>query len=268
MNNLNRNFRAVISFALALSVASIATLSSLAASNASGPAPGEDHDNRPRIGVLSAPAGWLTGTGHFTIDGDEARPGATVLSGSTIATGSDGNVVIDLGSLGHIVLRPETRVRLTLFKKRVHVSLDRVGSIIQSVPPGVIGQLTVEAGNAQLGISRGVAEVKCMRTARTLQAGEVMALDHLSEVITKGDTLLTAEGEARSATNESPTADNSKMASDKTQAHTSSQGSIVSAGLVGVIALAGTATAITLGVIAGRNHSNSLIPPRPSRIIP
>jgi hypothetical protein len=176
--------------------------------------------------------------------------------------------MIELGSLGHIVLRPETTIKLTLLKNKVEVSLNRAGSITQSVPAGVAGQITAQGANAHLGVSRGEAVVKCPGIARTVRAGEVMALDHLSEVITEGDTLLTAEGDSMSANKESSTADNSKAASDKTQAHTSSQKGIVSAGLVGVIALAGTATAIALGVVTGRNHSNNPIPPRPSGVIP
>jgi ferric-dicitrate binding protein FerR (iron transport regulator) len=268
MSKLNINFRAVMSFALTLIVAGIPALSSVAASNASGTATLENSDNLLAISILSAPTGRLMGTGHFTIDGDEAQTGATVLSGSSIATGSDGDVTIDLASLGQIVLRPETAIRLRLSKGKVEVSLDRAGSIIQLVPPGVTGRLTVQGGDARLGVSRGEAEVKGAGAKRTIQAGEVMALDRMSEVVTKGEALLMAEGGDMSASEESMAADGSKTASGTTQAPEPSEAGIVSAGLVGVIAMAGTATAITLAVVTGRNHGSKPTPPRPSGVIP
>ncbi|HEX8092095.1 MAG TPA: hypothetical protein VF762_24825 [Blastocatellia bacterium] len=251
MSKLDRNFRAAMSFALALIIASVAALNSVAASNASREAPRESSDGRLAPSVVNALMGRVTGTGHFTIDGDQAQPGATVLSGSSVATGSDGDVTIDLGSLGQIALRPETSIRLTLSQNEVEVSLERAGSILQLVPAGVVGRLTVQGGNTRLGVSRGEAEVKLPGSARTIQAGDIMALDQRSQVITKGDTIITAEGNTT-----------------KAQAPAPSQAGMDTAGLIGVIALAGTATAITLAVMSGRNHSNTPIPPRPSGVTP
>lgn len=268
MSKLTINFRAVMSFALTLIVAGISALSSVAASNAGGMATRENSDNLLAISILSAPTGRLMGTGHFTIDGDEAQPGATVLSGSSIATGSDGDVTIDLTSLGQIVLRPETAIRLRLSEGKVEVSLDRAGSITQLIPPGVTGRLTVQGGGGRLGVSRGEAEVKGSGSKRTIQAGEVMALDQTSEVVTKGEALFTAEGDDMSASKESVATNDGKMASGKTQAPEPSEVGMVSAGLVGVIAMAGTATAITLAVVTGGSHSSKPIPPRPSGVIP
>jgi hypothetical protein len=257
-----------MSFALALIIAGIAQLSSAAASNTSRMATCENSDNWLAIGALSAPTGRLTGTGHFTIDGDEAQPGATVLSGSSVATGSDGDVTIDLASLGQIVLRPETAIRLTLSKSKVEVSLDRAGSIIQLVRAGVTGRLTVQGGNTHLGVSRGEAEVKGGGSTVTLQSGEVMALARMSEVVTKGETLLTAVANSISASQESAAVNDSEAAPGKAQAPASSKVGIASAGLAGIIAMAGIATAITLAVVAGRNHSSNSVPPRPSEVIP
>lgn len=252
MSKLNRNFRAAMSFALALIIASVAALSSVAASNAGNPAAREDTGNSlAGTGVLTAPAGRITGTGHFTIDGDEAQPGATVLSGSIVATGADGDVTIDLASRGQITLRPQTAIRITLSKDEVEVSLDNAGSILQLVPAGAVGRLTVKGGNTRLGVYRGEAEVKSSGSARRLLAGEALVVDQLSQVIMKGDTLVVAEGDAT-----------------KTQPPSPSQSSIVTAGLPGIIALAGTATAISLAVMRGRNHSSNPIPPRPSGVLP
>jgi hypothetical protein len=251
MSKLDRNFRAAVSFALALIVASAATLSSVAASNGSKAATREKPDGRFAMSVANALMGRLTGSGHFTIDGDEAQPGATVLSGSSVATGPDGEVTIDFGSLGQIVLRPETAIRLTLLQNEVEVRLERAGSILQVVPAGVMGRMTIQGGNTRLGVSRGEAEVNWPGSARTLQAGEIMALDQTAQVITKGDATITAEANAT-----------------KSRVPAPSQAGIDTAGLAGVIALAGTATAITLAVVSGRNHSNSPIPPRPSGVTP
>jgi hypothetical protein len=267
MSKLDRNFRAALSFALVLIISSISALSSVAASNASRAATREDSDNGPGIGVLNAPVGSVTGTGHFTIDGDEAQPGATVLSGSSVATGWNGDVTIHLGPLGRIVLRPETTIRVTLSKNEVKVSLDRAGSVSQSVPSGVVGRLKVRGGNAHLGVSSGEAEIKLTGSARTLRAGEATPLDHMSEVITKGETLLTIEGGDKSASNEA-VANGTEAASGKAPAPVPAQESIIWAGPRGVIALVGAATGVTLGVMAGRNHSSNQISPRPSGVIP
>jgi hypothetical protein len=186
----SKKFRAVMSLALTLAVASVFALSSFAASNAREPAPIEISAGR-LDDMPSAPAGKLMGTGHFTIDGEEAQPGASVLSGSTVATGSDGNAVIDLGSLGRIELRPNTTIKVAFANNSVSVNLDHAGSIAQSLPAGVAGQLVLQG--ARLSVVRGEVEVNSAGNARTLRAGEHSTFDNTAEVITTGDAVLVAD---------------------------------------------------------------------------
>jgi hypothetical protein len=246
-------FRAAVSLALTLVVASVFAFSSFAASNAREPAPRETSAGR-LDDMSGAPAGRLTGTGHFTIDGEEALPGASVLSGSTIATGLDSLATIDLGALGRIELRPNTTIRLTFANNAVSVSLDRAGSIAQSLPTGVTGQLMIQGEHARLSVVRGEAEVKSAGNARTLHPGEEATFKNAAEATTNGDTVLVAESSASTHKEGGPAP---------------SQGKYISAGAAGVIGMAGVATAVSLGVIYGGNsHSGSPIPPRPSQVTP
>lgn len=249
----SKKFRAAISLALTLAVASVFALSSFAASTSREAAPGEPSAGR-LDDMSSAPAGKLMGTGHFTIDGEEAQPGASVLSGSTIATGSDGNAVVDLGSLGRIELRPNTTIKVAFANSSVSVSLDHAGSIAQSLPTGVAGQLILQGERARLSVVRGEVEVNSAGNARTLHAGEQGTFNNPAEVITTGDAVLVAD---RSS---------DKNEDDQAPSH----GKYVSGGVAGVIAMAGVATAITAGVIAGSGNSRSSSPltPRPSQVVP
>jgi ferric-dicitrate binding protein FerR (iron transport regulator) len=245
----SKKFRAAISLALTLAVASVFALSSFAASTSREAASAGRLDDMP-----SAPAGKLMGTGHFTIDGEEAQPGASVLSGSTIATGPDGNAVVDLGSLGRIELRPNTTIKVAFANNSVSVSLDHAGSMAQSLPTGVAGQLILQGERARLSVVRGEVEVNSAGNARTLHAGEQSTFNNPAEVITTGDAVLVAD---RSS---------DKNEDDQTPSH----GKYVSGGVVGVIAMAGVATAITAGIIAGSGNSRSSSPltPRPSQVVP
>src|SRR5262245_48112500 len=116
-------FRAVVSSVLAFTVASVFTFSSFAATTKKGPT-GGNAGGRVGKTLLDSPTGRLVGTGRVTIDGDEARSGATVLSGSTIATARDGNAGIELGSLGRFELHPNTTITLMFTPNSVHVRMN------------------------------------------------------------------------------------------------------------------------------------------------
>jgi hypothetical protein len=249
----SKKFRVAMSLALTLAVASVFALSSFAASTARDPAPGTPAGGR-LYDMTSAPAGKLMGTGRFTIDGEAAQPGASVLSGSTVATGSDGNAVIDLGSLGRIELRPNTTIKVTFADKSVSVSLDHAGSIAQSLPTGVAGQLTLLGEGARLSVVRGEVEINSAGRVRTLRTGEQGTFDKTAEAITVGDAVLVAYGS--SGKNEEDPAPKAR-------------GNYVSAGVIGVIAMAGVATATAVGIIVGGgNGSSSSLVPRPSQVVP
>ena len=245
----SKKFRAAISLALTLAVASVFALSSFAASTSREAATAGRLDD-----MSSAPAGKLMGTGHFTIDGEEAQPGASVLSGSTVATGQDGNAVVDLGSLGRIELRPNTTIKVAFANNSVSVNLDRAGSMAQSLPTGVAGQLILQGESARLRVVRGEVEVNSGGNARTLHAGEQSTFNNPAEVITTGDAVLVAD----------------RSSDKKEDDQTPSNGKYISGGVVGVIALVGVATAVTAGVIAGSGNSRggSSLTPRPSQVVP
>lgn len=60
------------------------------------------------------PGGQLISSGLVTINGHPAKNGTTVLSGATVATGSDGNAVIDFGGMGRVRVRPNTSFVVTI----------------------------------------------------------------------------------------------------------------------------------------------------------
>jgi hypothetical protein len=98
--------RATISIALAMAVATVFTLSSFAAPEVS------------KAVVDPVLAQDCTGTltvkvGQVTINGNAAQTGATVMTGSTIATSSNGKAIIDLGALGRVEVGDNTTVTLT-----------------------------------------------------------------------------------------------------------------------------------------------------------
>jgi hypothetical protein len=247
-------FRAAMSSALAIAMASVFALSSFAAPNARETAPRETAASR--LDDLSgAPAGKITGTGRFTIDGEEAHPGASVLSGSTIATGADGLAAIDLLSLGRIELRPNTTIRLAFAGNSVSVSLDNAGSIAQSLPAGVTGQVMLQGKQARVSVVRGEVAVRSIGNSRTLHAGEESMFENAAEAVSGGDAVFVAEGSPTHYKEGGPAPSHAKY---------------VSAGVLGVIAMAGVATAVSLGVIyGGESHtSGGGIAPRPSQVTP
>jgi hypothetical protein len=98
--------RATISIALAMAVATVFTLSSFAAPEVTkaivDPVLAQDC-----TGTLTVKAGQVT------INGNAAQTGATVMTGSTIATSSNGKAIIDLGALGRVEVGDNTTVTLT-----------------------------------------------------------------------------------------------------------------------------------------------------------
>jgi hypothetical protein len=98
--------RASISIVLAMAIATVFTLRSFAATEV---------DNFVVDPVLAQDCtGTLTvKAGQVTINGNAAQTGATVMTGSTIATSSNGKAIIDLGALGRVEVGDNTTVSLT-----------------------------------------------------------------------------------------------------------------------------------------------------------
>jgi len=98
--------RASISIFLAMAVATVFTLSSFAAPEV----------NKSVVDPVLAQdcTGTLTvKAGQVTINGNAAQTGATVMTGSTIATSSNGKAIIDLGALGRVEVGDNTTIILT-----------------------------------------------------------------------------------------------------------------------------------------------------------
>lgn len=98
--------RATISIAIAMAVATVFTLRSFAAAEIT----------KPFVDPLIAQdcTGTLTvKAGQVNINGNAVQTGATVMSGSTIATSSNGKAIIDLGALGRVEVGENTTVTLT-----------------------------------------------------------------------------------------------------------------------------------------------------------
>lgn len=246
--------RAVMSLVLALAVASVFTLSSFAASTKKERPPGGNAGGRIGKTLLDAPTGRLMGTGRITIDGDEARSGATVLSGSTIATGMDGYARIDLGSLGRFELRPNTTVTLMFAADGVQASMNGAGLTAHSLSADVRCQVKLLGQHTRLIVSSGQVKVDSAGDARTLNSGQEASFNQGSEASTMGEAVFTAESGDRDRRGTVPT---------------SGGGHTVSAGPVGAIALAGLAGGVALGVMLGSNDNRRFSPlPKPSTVVP
>ena len=108
------------------SVKAVATVSETSTSNLLLPLDPQDQTT-----------GTLTGTGEFFVNGNSVQSGATVTSGSTIRTGLDGEVVLDMGTLGRIKVRPDTEIKVTFSSGKVDVLIEKLGSFTANVPSGV-----------------------------------------------------------------------------------------------------------------------------------
>lgn len=260
-------YRAAMSVALAFALVSAFALHSLADSKQTEKATREHLIARAGRLLSGAPIGRLTGTGHLTIDGDLAQSGATILTGSTIATGEDGYATIDLSALGRIELRPNTTIRLTMTENNVEVSLERVGAMVQTLPAGVTARCNSRSEHTRIGVTRGEVKVKSNGSDRTLAEGEVGTFEQTLEASAAGDAVFTADGVA---SQDKTVASTDQPASGSTSTPTVvAGGGMVTAGIGGVMVLAGTALAVTVGVMGGGgNNNSSSIPPRPSRIVP
>jgi ribosomal 50S subunit-recycling heat shock protein len=100
--------------------------------------------------------GKLTLTGRVSVDGKGVQTGATVQNGSIVETGPDGDVMIDLNSLGSLHLRPNTSVKLVLSQNNCQVLVEKCGIITQTLPSGVEGLVKLkDRMQAQVAVTEG-----------------------------------------------------------------------------------------------------------------
>ena len=136
MNLPVRNLRVLLSLMLAVSVTSLFTLRVYATSEPKAAA-SESMAVQDCTGTLTVKSG------NVTLNGNAAQTGATVMSGAIIATGDNGNVIIDLGAVGKIELGHHTTLSLDCAGGTIHGRTtcggkvrieDRVGQVNVTVP--------------------------------------------------------------------------------------------------------------------------------------
>jgi metal-sulfur cluster biosynthetic enzyme len=94
--------------------------------------------------VVQGLTGTVTGSGRITINGQIAQDGARITNGSVIDTDADADALVDLGILGQIIMRPNTTIKVTLAQNSCQVTMERCGSITQTVPRGVANEVQLD----------------------------------------------------------------------------------------------------------------------------
>lgn len=122
--------------------------------------------------VAAQDGGTVTGTGKFSIDGALVQSGARVLNNSTLLTDADGDVVVDLGALGKMILRPNTSVKFGLAANSYQLVVSRCGSGSFTVPQGVTLQIVFEESKrSQIAVKQGEITIESMNHKQTLSSG-------------------------------------------------------------------------------------------------
>ncbi len=185
-------FKSIMSLLLAVAAVTVFSFRSLAFVEATMEA-SADKNNSAKVSSAdtgSVPTGTLDTTGYVTINDNEARTGATVLSGDTVATGPDSDATIDLGPLGRIQLRPDTKIKLTLAEKNCQILVEQCGSLTHFVPAGVVSQARrAETGLMEVAVLPGEA-----RVTSNGNGGEVMVKSGENRVFETFESM-TANGE-------------------------------------------------------------------------
>jgi len=190
--------------------------------------------------------GMLSGTGNISINGGQASAGATVLNGSLISTGSDGNALVELYGLGRIELKPNTTAKLEMSSNGIQVTLDGKGKLIQSLPSGVTGQVKFVGDQAHLTVIRGELSAESATRTQTIKAGENINVASPIAAVSKGDTLF----EASLGSEVAPAPQGGAPAG--------SNSFIGHGALVGLI-IAGVATGIIIGVVVHNTGNDDVL---------
>ncbi len=191
-------FKSIISLLLAVTVATIFSFRSLVFAEATKSEASADKKISSRD-TGSAPqqeqTGTLTTTGYVTINGNEARTGATIMNGDIIATGPDSDATIDLGPLGRIQLRPDTKIKLTLADKNCQIVVEQCGSLTHFVPAGVLSQARrVEPGLMEVAVLPGEARVTTgsgNSNEAMVKTGENRVFETFESMTANGETIYT-----------------------------------------------------------------------------
>jgi hypothetical protein len=160
--------RAWMSLALVFAVATVFTLRSFAAPEViSSVDPNPTQDCTGSLTVK---------TGQVTINGNAAQTGATVVTGSVIATGSNGKAIVDLGALGRVEVGDNTTATLTC-------------------TAGFL-EIKTNCSRTEVEVRRGTVEVKSPRS-ETLNAGKKVKYDGAVDLTSAGRADIKVECEGR-----------------------------------------------------------------------
>jgi len=192
------NFKAILSLLLSLSIASAFSLSSLAASGSSERMHDPSDENLP---ALQAPTGNLTTRGPVLVNGNEAKTGLTITSGSVIQTRTGGHATIEMGPVGRVDLDPITAITLAMTSNSVDASLDKCGDgVTFTLPAGISGRLKIlDISDVGVLSKKREIDVRCFRgevlvkygqnKEKTLKPGDHKEFDNAIEVTATGDAV-------------------------------------------------------------------------------
>ena len=197
MKTPKMKFKAILSLVLSLLIASAFSLSSLAASGSSE----KMHDPSENLPALQAPTGNLTTRGPVLVNGNEAKTGLTITSGSVIQTRTGGHATIEMGPVGRVDLDPITAITLAMTSNSIDASLDKCGEgVTFTLPAGISGRLKIlDISDVGVLSKRREIDVRCFRgealvkygqnKEKTLKPGDHKEFDNAIEVTATGDAV-------------------------------------------------------------------------------
>jgi hypothetical protein len=161
--------RPAISFVVMMAIATVFSLSSFAAPDVKEAA-GES------IPAQDCPGTLTVAKGQVTINGNVAQTGATVLTGSVLATSSGAKAFVDLGALGRIELGDDTTLTVICSGNQLEVRSD--------------------CSRSEVEVRRGNLDVKSPKT-ETLTAGKKEHYDGAFDATSTGGVDFKFECEGR-----------------------------------------------------------------------
>jgi hypothetical protein len=179
---------------------------------------------------MLADDGTLTASGSVSINGNAVKTGATVTSGSTVSVGGDGIAVIDIPEIGRVTVGPSTSATITYSSS------------------GILVKTT--CSDMRVTVNRGSATVTSGGVNKTLTAGQneyfssavdVNAVVGSDVAVNCGNAVICGVGAVQGG----------------------AFPSYLGVGLLGLLLLGGTATAVTVGVISGGGSKPRVSPTQP-----
>lgn len=194
---MTKNVRNLVSIGLVLTVVNLFTLGSFAYAPATvnKDATSTDLSRQVQQPGTSDNTALLNGRGRITINGNDAKPGSTVVSGNTVGTGNGSYAAIEMGpSIGRIELKSDTTVMTTFAPGLVVDDFIQCGHMTEIVPPGVTVVVhDTHSDTAKVIVKTGQVTVKYSGGEKILKAGESKTFDRLNEVDTTGECTFTIE---------------------------------------------------------------------------